>query len=141
VTPGGYVVGHRRFGGSCCPCLPCGDVIGNRRFGGPCCPRQPCGDVVGYRRFGISCCPPPHLPCGDVGYRLFGGPCCSHLPCCDVVGYKRFGVHSCLHLQGEMKMEVTRSFRTVISYHITTWRHNPEHLDLNLHRRQSLRSQ
>jgi hypothetical protein len=41
-------------------------------------------------------------------------------PCSDVVAYKRFGGHCCLHLQGE-----------VVSYHITTRRHNPEDHDSN----------
>jgi hypothetical protein len=37
-------------------------------------------------------------------------------------------------------MEAARSSETLVSYHITTWRHNPEDLDLNLHRRENLKS-
>jgi hypothetical protein len=44
----------------------------------------------------------------------------------DMVGYQCFGGPYCLHLQGEVEMEAARSSETLVSYHITTWRHNPE---------------
>jgi hypothetical protein len=46
------------------------------------------------------------------------------------VGYQRFGGPCCLHLQGEMKMEVERSFKTLVSYRNITLCHNPQDLDL-----------
>jgi hypothetical protein len=47
-----------------------------------------------------------------------------------VVGYQHFGGFCFLHLQGE----------TLVSYHDTAGRHNPEDLDLIFHRRESLKS-
>jgi hypothetical protein len=44
-----------------------------------------------------------------VGYHCFGGPCC-------------------LQLQGEVKMETARSSEMLVSYHNTTWHHNPKTL-------------
>jgi hypothetical protein len=41
-------------------------------------------------------------------------------PCSDVVGYERFGRLCFLHLQGEVKL---------VSYQVTTRRHNPEDHD------------
>jgi hypothetical protein len=38
-----------------------------------------------------------------------------------------------------LKMEAARSFETFVSYHIATWLHNPEDLDLNLRRRERLK--
>jgi hypothetical protein len=35
-------------------------------------------------------------------------------------------------------MEVARTSETVVSYHNTTRRHNPQDLDLNIHRRENL---
>jgi hypothetical protein len=36
-------------------------------------------------------------------------------------------------------MEAARSSETLVSYHITTRRHNPEDYDLNLHRRDKVK--
>jgi hypothetical protein len=47
-------------------------------------------------------------------------------PCSVVVGHRRFGGH-CFTL----KMEAARSSEMLVSYHNTTWRHNPKDLDLN----------
>jgi len=60
-------------------------------------------------------------------------------PCNDVLGYWRFGELSCLHLQ--LKVEALHlEDETSVSYLITTRSQNPDHHDLNLHRRQSLKS-
>jgi len=53
------------------------------------------------------------------------------MSCSVAVGYQRFGGLCCLHLQGE---------ETLVSYRNTARRHNPEDLDLNLHRRENLKS-
>jgi hypothetical protein len=37
-----------------------------------------------------------------------------------------------------LKMEAAWSSETSVSYHITTWRHNPKNLDPNLHRRENV---
>jgi hypothetical protein len=47
-------------------------------------------------------------------------------PCNAVVGYQRFEGPCCLHLQGEVKMEVGRSSEKLVSYHNTIRRHKPE---------------
>jgi hypothetical protein len=58
-------------------------------------------------------------------------------PCSVVAGYQRFGGPCCLHLQGVVKIETTWISETVF-HHIATRRHNPEDVDLNLHRRKTL---
>jgi hypothetical protein len=50
-------------------------------------------------------------------------------PCSVVVGYKLFRGPGYPHLQREVKMEAARTFETVVSYHKTTRRHNPEDID------------
>jgi hypothetical protein len=52
-----------------------------------------------------------------------------------VVGYQRFGGLCCLHLQGEAWIS-----ETSVSYRNITWRHSPEDLDLNHHRRENLKT-
>jgi hypothetical protein len=47
-----------------------------------------------------------------------------------------FEIHAPSILHFTLKMEAGRSFETLISYHRTTRRHNPEDLDLNLPRRE-----
>jgi len=37
-----------------------------------------------------------------------------------------------------VKLKAATSSETSVSYHITTWRHNPEYIDLNPHRRENL---
>jgi hypothetical protein len=37
-----------------------------------------------------------------------------------------------------LKMEVAWNSETLVSHHNTTWRHNPEDLDLSIHRRENL---
>jgi hypothetical protein len=54
------------------------------------------------------------------------------MPCSVVVGCQRFGGPCCLHLHGEVTTEAARSSETLISYHNTTRRHNPEDLDFKL---------
>jgi hypothetical protein len=50
-------------------------------------------------------------------------------PCSDVVWCQRFGGQCCSHLQGKESTE------TLVSYRIITRCHNPEDLDVDLHRR------
>jgi hypothetical protein len=52
-------------------------------------------------------------------------------PCSVAVGYQRFRGPCCLHLQGEMKMEATRSSKMFVSYHNTARHLNPEYFNKN----------
>jgi len=57
-------------------------------------------------------------------------------PCSVEVGYQRIDGPCCLHLQVHftLKKEAARSYRN------TTRCHNPEDLDLNIYRRENLKS-
>jgi hypothetical protein len=45
-----------------------------------------------------------------------------------------------LYSRRALKMEAARAAETLVSYHITTRRHNPEDYDLNLHRHENFKS-
>jgi hypothetical protein len=62
------------------------------------------------------------------------------IPCSVAVGYQSFGGTCCLHLQCEVNMEADMSSETMVSYSKITRRHNSEDLDLNLHRRENIKS-
>jgi hypothetical protein len=55
-------------------------------------------------------------------------------PCSVVVEYQRFRDTCCVYLHFTLKMEAALSSETMVSYYNTTWRHNPEDLDLKHHR-------
>jgi hypothetical protein len=54
------------------------------------------------------------------------------IPCSVAVGYQHFG-GPCYLYHFTLKMEAARSSEILASYCNTTWHHNPEDLDLNLH--------
>jgi hypothetical protein len=122
---------------------PCSVVVGYHCFRGPCCHHlqsevsgawlgiqvvifwfvTPCGGVVGYQHFGVPCC--LHLQSEVSGARIGIQVIVFWVvtPCSVVVGYPHFREPCYLHLQGEL----------LVSYHNTTWHHNPEDLIFNLH--------
>jgi len=57
-------------------------------------------------------------------------------PCNVVVGHQGFRAPCCLHLQGETAW----TSETFVSYHKSAWSHNPEDLDLKLHRCENLKT-
>jgi hypothetical protein len=57
------------------------------------------------------------VPIGIWGFHGGGGSSSIGGPCC-------------LHLQSEVKMEAAKSSETLVSYHITTQRHNSEENEL-----------
>jgi hypothetical protein len=58
---------------------------------------------------------------------------CTVMPCNAVVGYQCFRGPCCLHLQSEVKKKATWTSEMLVSYHSTTWHHNPEDLDMKVH--------
>jgi len=51
------------------------------------------------------------------------------MPCSVVVGQENFREPCCIHLHSEME---AASYSETVSYHSTTWHHNPEYLNLYL---------
>jgi len=58
---------------------------------------------------------------------------------CGVVGYQRCAMLPPFSLNFTLNMEAAMSSKTLLSYHITTRRHNPEDLDVKPHRHENLK--
>jgi len=56
----------------------------------------------------------------DSGHGFWIGMLCS-----DTIGYQCFGWPCCFHLQCKVKIKAAKSSKMLVSYHITTWCHNP----------------
>jgi len=61
-------------------------------------------------------------------------------PCSIVVGYRCFRGLCALHLHFTLKIDAAWTSETVVSYHNTIRRHNPEDLDLKHHRHENLKA-
>jgi len=58
---------------------------------------------------------------------------------CSMPGVDDKLIQNCIQTTFTPKMEAVRSSETLVSYHNTTCRHNPEDLDLNLHPRANVK--